>query len=210
MLIDNEIATVIMGETIFETAPDLGITVSNKNNFIDYVAAEKDDSVLDPYVDEVMGLDNKIVAIFATPAHASLILQKFVDMGVKRGDYMFVSDYWVDVRSIGTEERLDIAVGAIQATQASFVEEYGKWVEAEIDQFNENSYIFYTCWVYDRYWAAIHAIDAALQLGKDFEHTDVFREMIAEIRFTGCTGFIEMQKDTNDRHYEPLDITNLQ
>jgi hypothetical protein len=137
MLVDNEIATVLMGEIVFETAPDLGITVSNKNNFIDYVADEKDDSVLDPYVDEVMGLDNKIVAIFATPSHASLMLQKFVDKGAKREDYMFISDYWLDVRSIGTEEKLDIAVGAIQPTQASFVEEYGKWVENEIDQFNE-------------------------------------------------------------------------
>jgi hypothetical protein len=130
-------------------------------------------------------LDNKIVAIFATPGHSALILQKFVDKGAKRGDYMFISDYWVDVRSIGTEERLDLAVGAIQATQASFVEEYGKWVKTEIDNVVGQPYIFYTCWFYDSYWAAVHAIDASLRRGLDFEHTDTFRQMISEVRFTG-------------------------
>jgi hypothetical protein len=46
--------------------------------------------------------------------------------------------------------------------------------------------------------------------GEEYENWRVFREIYTSTRLTGCSGFIEMQKDTNDRHAGPLDIENLQ
>jgi hypothetical protein len=50
---------------------------------------------------------------------------------------------------------LELTAGAIQVTQASFVDEYGAWVKSELDNFATKPYIMYTCWFFDRYTALL-------------------------------------------------------
>jgi hypothetical protein len=64
--------------------------------------AETDETYLDRFVDEIMSLNTKIVLLLATPVHSLLTLQKFVDRGAKRGDYVFIGDYWVSTPSLRT------------------------------------------------------------------------------------------------------------
>jgi hypothetical protein len=50
---------------------------------------------LDTFVDEIMRNDTKIVVLLTTPSHNVLTLQKFVDKGAGRGNYMFIIDHWL-------------------------------------------------------------------------------------------------------------------
>jgi hypothetical protein len=116
----------------------------------------------------------------------------------------------VDVNNLKTEERLNFCRGSVMIRQPSFVGEFGTWVQNELTSFTNVTYNFMTSYYYDLPLTIATTLEHALIRGVEFEHWDRYREIFKEVRITGTTGFIELEKDTNNRHLGTMDIVNLQ
>jgi hypothetical protein len=66
-----------------------------------------------PFVEEVKEAGCKIVVVLAVPMYGGLAVDAFIKAGVKRGGFVFVSDYWLDTALLTRPERFEVTFGGI-------------------------------------------------------------------------------------------------
>jgi hypothetical protein len=146
-----------------------GISIVNENRVFPRETALTDPMVLDPILDEIFSLNNRIIAIIAPGTWAVVVLDAILSRGITGGEYVFLSSYWMETTVLKQEDRMDLVVGGLQMTPASWYQETGEHVKSEIPRVYANNYIFWACYYYDATMLAANAIQSGLVLGFEFE-----------------------------------------
>jgi hypothetical protein len=102
LLCSEDTASLLLGELFVESAKSKGIVIDNELNYFSPTDIETDSDYIKPFLSEIMGLDNHIMLLFASPTHGKIVLEKFVEMGAKAGDYTLISTYWLDLSFLET------------------------------------------------------------------------------------------------------------
>jgi hypothetical protein len=83
-----------MGETFVRAIEGTEITIANQNTILDSNAITEDHTAIDPYVHEVLSLNNRVLIIYLPSPRVDWVLDKFIELGGKPGDYFLVGSFW--------------------------------------------------------------------------------------------------------------------
>ena len=138
----------------------------------------------------------------------------FYDLGVRRGDMVFMATTWLTptVFTSGVEEdipkRVELLAGAIQYYPVGFFGSFGNTVKQRFIDTYHMQPANKACYYYDELYAVAYAINDLMVLGKDFEDPKTLEKALKSVRFLGCSGGVSMQEGTNDRSPVRFQILN--
>ncbi|CAG9331429.1 unnamed protein product [Blepharisma stoltei] len=144
-----------------------------------------------------------IVLVLSSPL-VDYAAELFYDLGMRRGDIMFFSVFpsWISTvanKDDYTYKRVEIAIPMITAFQALFVGEKGKKVRDELyETYGNTEPNSYSCLYYDAGYLIGKALDWSINQGNDYTDPYILQNSIRDVRFTGCSGNVYMQKGSND------------
>lgn len=132
------------------------------------------------------------------------IAESFYDIGLRSGDIIAFFVYRVSANiNMITDENLkkkvvEILEGSLIAFAQEWVGDYGNEVKNLItDAFGLPN--DYKCFSYDAMMLGINAVDYLLLSGSLYEDPDKVNQAIRMQRFTGCSGIVSIDSESNDR-----------
>lgn len=158
----------------------------------------------------VIESSTRILIIFH--AYHFTILERLYDLGV-RSEYVILLMTGMDDATYLKPEyvkRRVVSKGALMFTPKMFVGEIGQRVKQELIKRDGTGMIPNTCSYYDSAYLYFYATDYLLERGMDYEDPFVIVKAMRETYFHGCSGFIKVEKGSNDRDTSVIVLSNFQ
>ncbi|CAG9319093.1 unnamed protein product [Blepharisma stoltei] len=139
------------------------------------------------------------------------IYEMFYDLGMRKGDIMIFAAAPDSLTSVGYNDtfrskRLEIAVPMIELDPSSWVGNVGKDIKSRfISTYNEAPNSF-ACQYADGAYLIAYALDYMINRGQDYTNPYKLDSAIRNQQFQGCTGRVSIEKGSNDRIVDALDI----
>ncbi|CAG9331428.1 unnamed protein product [Blepharisma stoltei] len=146
----------------------------------------------------------RIVILVLNPPLIDYTAELFYDLGMRKGDIIFLSTYpsWLTTvanKDDYTYKRVEVAIPLITVFQSLFVGEVGKKVHDELYKtYGNTEPTSFSCQYYDAVYLIATALDWTIDQGKDYTDPYVLEAAIRDVKFTGCSGKIYIQKNSND------------
>ncbi|CAG9331440.1 unnamed protein product [Blepharisma stoltei] len=163
-------------------------------------------------IKEVVDSNVRFVTLVFNPPEVNYIAEIFYDLGMRRGDVLFYSTYPGWLTTVATQDeflykRVEIAIPMVIIFQSLFVGEIGKKVHDDLYKaYGNTEPATYACLYYDAGMLIGNAIDWTINHGTDYTDPDVLNAAVRDVRFTGCTGSMSIQKGSNDRQFSSFTI----
>jgi len=154
------------------------------------------------------------IVILASP-DSGRILERMYDLGARQGDYLIwlSSDFHIGLFS-GNEEkaqkRRSILAGGMMIRDRSFIGKAGERVQTLLRAEDGDSYEATGCAMYDAGMALVQAVDFMLARGMHYERGGELMRVIRSGRLVGCTGVVQIRKNSNDRIPYEFSLINVQ
>ena len=91
----------------------------------------------------------------------------------------------------------------------TWIGEFGQYVLYSLEQ-KQFPYEAGTCLMYDMTLGIGLTFDRMMSMGEEFENSSKFRKNFRGNNYTGCTGQITFEPNTNDRRFAAYEIRNIQ
>jgi len=156
-----------------------------------------------------------VIVIAATDSY--FIPLVFYEMGMRRGDLVtFGRDIWVSPRMFDgwnetkTAQGLEVMHGSLQLVPDYFAGPTGSaFLASYANRFSYHPSFSYACAYYDAAYAIGYALQLLLFSGKDFLNATAMSKSLHEVRFTGCSGLIYFNANSNDRQTMRFTLNTL-
>jgi hypothetical protein len=162
-------------------------------------------------------LKTKVRVVICSSVEPIRMLNVFYESGVKEGDIVFFSPFWLLNTFVGKwkegypdDDRYRIMIGAGILATASYVGEFGKAVQTQLIKGPGTMADSFSCLYYDSVWLLSNTLDWMIRRGRDFEDSKVLQKAILNSRFEGCSGKIIFSENSIERSLNLIDILNVQ
>jgi len=203
----------------FIHAADLrGIAVINRNSTLlpsDFIS-----SALETHLPQFRALlDSKVRIIMIVSVSKDIIakvVSSLYQAGARRGDIVIVAAPWlVDgiweyMRGSHYKEYLELMPGAFISFPMSFLGHEGARIYHKLKRKLGLEPASGMCLFYDSGMLVAHALDFLIENGEDAEDGLQVNSALRSTRFTGCTGVVYVDPDSNDRSQMDFLVQNLQ
>ncbi|CAG9309841.1 unnamed protein product [Blepharisma stoltei] len=146
----------------------------------------------------------RIYVIFLAPPNHFYFFEDLYDTGLRRGDAIFIFydrvayAFYLETNTTQREKLKELLYGSIMITQADWVGDYGKEIKQRY--IKEFSYpLDYRCFSFDAAMLLLHGIRYTINQGGNVENSTLLNTYLRNQKFTGCSGTIAIESDTNDR-----------
>lgn len=134
------------------------------------------------------------------------------DLGIREGYVQLYVSGLTDVvfKSPDFLKRRVVSKGALMFFPKLFVGPIGEIVRQELVRRDGAGMLSNTCIYYDAAYLYFYATQVLLEQGKDYEDTLEIMKAMRETYFHRCTGFIKIDRGSNDRAASEITLTNFQ
>lgn len=195
-----------------------GIEVINRNNTL--LAENFTSTSIETDLDWFRPLIESKVRIVMIVSVSKDIIEKVVSSlyaaGARRGDIVIVAVAWlIDgiweyMRGDHYKEYSELMPGAFISFPMSFLGREGKRVYHNLKRQYGVEPPSGMCLFYDSGMLVAHALDFLIENGEDAEDGFMVNSALRTTRFTGCTGVVYIDPDSNDRSQMDFLVQNLQ
>ena len=131
-----------------------------------------------------------------------LIIEGLYDIGLRRGDFVYVTDPTVLSVLSGVEEqylikRQELLLDCFAVTYREFAGDLGETIAEELSAIFPS--IAYMCMAYDSVSVIKEAIIYTISKGDDFEDPDTLQRVMRNNKLTGCLGTVSFGLGVNTR-----------
>jgi hypothetical protein len=157
-------------------------------------------------------LESTTRIIFLLHSYSFTIMEQMYDLGVREGYVLIVITGLNDATYKSPEfyKRRAVSKGALMFFPSLFVGETGARVKRELMKRDGNGMFSNTCFFYDAAYLYFYATQLLLEQGYDYEDPLLIVKAMRGTYFHGCSGFIKIESDSNDRAASEMAITNFQ
>ena len=195
-----------------------GITVINRNNTL--LGDDFASTPIETDLDWFRPLIESKVRIILIASVSKDVIEKVVSSlyaaGARRGDIVIVAVAWlIDgiweyMRGEHYEEYAELMPGAFISFPMSFLGHEGKRIYHDLKRQYRVEPPSGMCLFYDSGMLVAHALDFLIEHGEDAEDGFKVNSALRTTRFTGCTGVVYIDPDSNDRSQMDFLVQNLQ
>lgn len=141
-----------------------------------------------------------------------VIADQLYDLGVREEYVQIYVGGYANSAFLGAEnyKRRVVTKGSLQLYPSLFVGSVGRRVLQELLKRDGNDIFPGTCFAYDAAYLYFYATDYLLKRGLDYEDPYQIVQAMRETYFHGCSGFVKVEKGTNDRSASEIVINNFQ
>ncbi|OMJ68342.1 hypothetical protein SteCoe_34234 [Stentor coeruleus] len=195
-----------LGLQSMESVLKLGLTVLNKKD-LRAVPEGYNSSQFETYKEVFLEIERtKVRPLFLMADFPDIfyIAESLYDIGLRSGDIIAFFVYRVSANinmltdTILKKKVVEILEGNLIAFAQEWVGDYGKEVKNMIIDAFGLPYD-YKCFSYDAMMLGINAVDFLLVSGNMYEDPDKVNQAIRMQRFTGCSGIVSIDSESNDR-----------
>lgn len=153
------------------------------------------------------------VIFISIPNPIKIVLNLMYQSGIRRGDLVlltpgFPSNLWNEDDPTTIENRMSLVENGISFESAVYIGELGEKIKLEyiklFGRFSNSG-----CLSYDSAWLLGYSLQYMLLQGKDFEDPAALNKQLRETSFYGCSGLVSIDKDSNDRRDQDVNVFNL-
>lgn len=202
---------------LWEYALRYNLNVLNTpNNYLVNITIDKllnnSDSVLQAVIDS----GARIIVVACSDVTLIDIMDKFVDMGMEKGDVFFATksltfEKIVNLTDPTFAKREPLVSGTFKLSPTSAYGELGASIKEKALELY-GSFSVRTCDYYDAFILGAYGIESLINTGKDYEVDANILSAARKAKFTGCNGFISIVDYANLRDsslYEMYQIQNI-
>ncbi|CAG9313524.1 unnamed protein product [Blepharisma stoltei] len=215
---ENSTFGLVMYNHFIEIASSLGIKIVNDEN----------KRMLDPFYNPEMyenysdfinnAINTKcriIVPLLQSTAVFNLFGQLY-DKGIRLGDFIYLvyfpmAGYFEYSPSITDETKqkvIKLAYGSLGLWQSEWVGSYGASLKALGDTFYDPSWYGGNCPSFDAMTLVLHGLKYTINEGNDYENPELLNEGIRKVKFTGCSGTVQISSNSNEKNTAIISIMN--
>ncbi|CAG9328021.1 unnamed protein product [Blepharisma stoltei] len=188
------------------------IEILNEKRLVPYGYNGTDKS----FIQEIIDVKSRYLVMEVTAPDDLYVIEAFYDAGVRKGDlYLFLADLVIDVGYLNETEvghkaflkRKELMDGLLYFGSLTYYGSVGERLKTELlSTYGMAPDIM--CLYYDAAYLGAHGLDTLISLGINLNST-MISKAIRNIKFTGCTGKIQIDKNANDRSTVVFGIYNL-
>ena len=189
-----------------------GFTIVNDETLrlLPEVFTTEDTLQLDPSLQNIIDIGSNIVFIACVNPSTFLILERFYDLGVRRGDLTFIYFVYNMAEAIyqgNTTKRAELMHGSFYIYTIAWVGDYGESIRNEFLQTYNNSWMrgFYI----DATYVAANTASFLLSQGRSYENKTEFITAQRNTRMQGASGIISFDSSSNDRNLYLFGLFNM-
>ncbi|CAG9316059.1 unnamed protein product [Blepharisma stoltei] len=177
---------------------------------------------IDPVLSYLGKSDARIILMICYTQDATSILTRMWELGYHGDNRVYIAVGWLassmvmqDKSSASyNETQLHILReslrGALMFFPVSYAGAFGQKVYNDYLYNYKSDPIGYTGFAFDSILASAYAIEQVIAQGKDYNNPSILMSAIRNIRFTGATGLVKIEQNTNDRATMDHSIYNCQ
>ncbi|CAG9332940.1 unnamed protein product [Blepharisma stoltei] len=160
---------------------------------------------------EIINSKARFLVFIVLEPSAYYILEEFYNLGLRSGDLILLTAANELLSFSGYDnafkyELLEIAVPFLAIYGRSWVEPVASKVKSLLAKSYDNQISPYSCYYFDAIYLIAHALDYMIDRGLDYTDPDKLQKIMRNQQFYGCTGKVLIEKNTNDRIMESLNI----
>ncbi|CAG9332934.1 unnamed protein product [Blepharisma stoltei] len=139
------------------------------------------------------------------------IFEEFYDLGLRKGDLVISAPLADIVPLIGydnayTYKLYETGVPMVTIYGQSWVGPLGAKASSQIAKVYDNQKNSYSCFYFDSVFLIAYALDFMINRGLDYTNSTKLQETMRNQQFYGCTGEVMIEKGSNDRILQTLEI----
>jgi hypothetical protein len=140
-----------------------------------------------------------------------VIMEQLYDLGVREGYVLLFVSGLSDAMYKDKKyyKRRVVSKGALQFFPRLFVGKVGSAVQQELIKRDGMGIFPNTCLYYDSAYLYFYATDYLVSQGHDYEDPFEIMHAMRDTHFHGCSGFVKIEADSNDRSGAEIVITNF-
>ncbi|CAG9328020.1 unnamed protein product [Blepharisma stoltei] len=168
------------------------------------------------FIQEIIDVKSRYLVMEVISPDYLSVIEAFYDVGVRKGDlYLYLADLVIDFShlnetEIGTEvyiKRKELMNGLLYFEVLTYYGSVGERLKTKLFQtYGAASDIM--CLYYDATYLGANALDTLISLGINL-NSSMISKTIRNIKFTGCSGKVQIDKYGNDRSSIVFGIYNL-
>ena len=197
-------------DTFAEFGSQQGISIANKQNLIAFnPVCEVSEQNFSMY-QEAEETNCRIVFIFNIDCG---FFNYYYEQGLRHGDIvpMILSGilHFNSIKVLNPEIYAKIKVfipGALILSQNGLVGEIGEQFITEFQKSIDGYPSLLSCMQYDSLYHLGYALDLAVSRGYEYEDPKTLNDDLRSIRYSGCTGKVSFDRNTNDRSFSGFNV----
>ncbi|CAG9331875.1 unnamed protein product [Blepharisma stoltei] len=139
------------------------------------------------------------------------VMEELYDLGMRKGDiiiFTLVTDLLplYSYNDTFLYKRLEIGTPMFTIVGQNWAGDLGKNVLSKYTETYKSSPNSFTCFYYDGLYLIAHALDYMINRGLDYYDPTKLMAAIRNQQFIGCTGRVSIEKGSNDRIMDTIDI----
>ncbi|CAG9313527.1 unnamed protein product [Blepharisma stoltei] len=215
---ENSTFGLDMYKSFSSVANSLGIKIVN----------DEDKRMLDPlyapdlyknysdYMRNAIKTDCKIIVPLLQPTPLFNLFGQLYDEGMRKGDFIYLLyfpivgyfEYSQVITNKTRENVKELAAGAITLWQSEWIGSYGASL-IEIGNKFYGSFLYGgTCTPFDAVMLGLNGIKYLIDTGEDYEDPELLNAGIRKVRFTGCSGTVQISSNSNEKSTALISIWN--
>lgn len=149
--------------------------------------------------------------LLTLPNYVIAILDLLYEVGLRAEDLLCIhngiySIIWTEGEKEQIENRMSITVNALDFEQAAFAGPLGEISRITISNAIGADANSGQCNYYDSGYLLAYALKTMILKGKDYEIHSALDAQLRDTSFYGCTGKVAIDKDSNDRRDQDIDV----
>lgn len=139
-------------------------------------------------------------------------MEVLYDYGIRRGDITIIITTITGPDAISfangnNTKREELLFGSLSLYNAGWMGVHGEKIQEEVNKLYNYSWM--SSFYIDATYSIAHSLDLAIREGKDFEDPGVFMTAQRQTRFTGASGLVSLEPNTNDRSLNFFHVYNI-
>ncbi|CAG9329577.1 unnamed protein product [Blepharisma stoltei] len=152
---------------------------------------------------DIINTKCRIVIALVDPITFGSLLISLYDLGMRKGDLIFLHHYRISVTDlvVGFETDIDKILELLQRSltvhTAEWIGTYGETIKNQVEQiFHWSNFLGFA---FDQTMLALNGIDYSISKGDNLENSSAVNANIRKQRFVGVTGTVSIESDSNSR-----------
>ena len=141
------------------------------------------------------------------------IFQALYDLGAREGDIIYFGEFSLEMFSYLADSEAkkaeEIGLGGVHLTAATYAGRVGKAALHSFERMFNFTPQTISCFYYDSVYSLAHTLKFLLYQGRDYEDPSVFMQALRKTRFTGCSGLVAFEGESNDRSFTEYVVSNF-
>ncbi|CAG9332933.1 unnamed protein product [Blepharisma stoltei] len=195
---------------------------SAKNHNMDFmnsessrqIPADLDRNTIKNYINtlqEIIDSQTRILISLVEYPSIYYILEKFYDLGLRKGDLIILTSVAEIVPFTGYDnlykyKLYETGVPIVTMFGQSWVGPLGAKAFTKISKVYGSQMSFYSCFYFDAAFLIAYALDYMINRGLDYTNSTKLNEIMRNQQFYGCTGEVTIEKGSNDRIIQAFEI----